>query len=94
MTGRRNPQSDVDTLAESLAAGLPTLLDIPVLAERLGTSERHLRRLVDEKRIPYLKLGHFIRFDVAEVARWLDRCRIGVFDPRSAVRARWYDERH
>lgn len=48
------------------------LLDIPSLAEHLGVSVRHVRRLVAERRVPFIKWGHFIRFDPDEIARWLD----------------------
>ena len=51
---------------------LPDLIDITTLAERLGDSERHIRRLVAERRIPFLKVGRFVRFDSAEIARWID----------------------
>ena len=40
---------------------LPQLLTIDQLAERLGVSIRHIRRLVAERRVPYLlmaRLGH------------------------------------
>ena len=50
----------------------PELIVIATLAERLGDSERHIRRLVAERRIPYLKVGRYVRFDRAEIARWLD----------------------
>ena len=33
------------------------LLDIDGLADRLGVGERFVRRLVEEWRIPYLKIG-------------------------------------
>jgi excisionase family DNA binding protein len=42
---------------------LPELIDITTLADRLGDSVRHIRRLVAERRIPYLKVGRFVRFD-------------------------------
>lgn len=54
---------------------LPTLLDIDQLANRLGTSHRHIRRLVAERRIPYVKVGRLIRFDPGEIATWLDQTR-------------------
>jgi excisionase family DNA binding protein len=54
---------------------VPELIDIETLANRLGDSVRHLRRLVAERRIPYLKVGHFVRFDPAEIVRWLDNTR-------------------
>jgi excisionase family DNA binding protein len=55
---------------------LPKLLTIDELAERLDVSTRHVRRLVAEKRVPYLKVGKFIRFDPAEISAWLDRSRV------------------
>lgn len=51
------------------------LLDIPAVAERLGVGERHIRRLVFERRIPFIKWGHLIRFDTTEIDRWLDDAR-------------------
>lgn len=51
------------------------LLDIAAVAELLGVSIRHIRRLVLEGRIPYIKWGHYIRFDRAEVGRWIDSYR-------------------
>jgi excisionase family DNA binding protein len=55
---------------------LPQLLTIDQLADRLGVSIRHIRRLIAEKRVPYLKVGHFVRFDPSEIAAWLDRSRV------------------
>jgi excisionase family DNA binding protein len=54
---------------------LPELLDILAVAEHLGVQPRHIRRLVHEKRIPYIKWGHLIRFDPADIAVWLDANR-------------------
>ena len=47
------------------------LLDISELAAQLSVSPRFVRRLVTERRIPYRKVGKFVRFDVAEVADWV-----------------------
>jgi excisionase family DNA binding protein len=54
---------------------LPRLLDIAGVAEHLAVNERHIRRLVAERRIPYVKWGHLLRFDPDEIADWLDRSR-------------------
>jgi excisionase family DNA binding protein len=54
------------------------LLDIPEVAERLSVSPRFIRRLVNERRIPYCKLGKFVRFDAAEVAEWVTKMRMDV----------------
>ena len=53
------------------------LLDVNQIADRLGVTPRFIRRLVDERRIPFCKLGKFVRFDVAEVAAWVDARRVG-----------------
>jgi excisionase family DNA binding protein len=54
---------------------LPRLLDIAGVAEHLAVTERHVRRLVAERRIPYVKWGHLLRFDPDEIAEWLDASR-------------------
>jgi len=46
------------------------------LAERLGVTHRHVRRLVTERRVPFLRVGRFIRFDAAEIAAWLNSSRV------------------
>jgi excisionase family DNA binding protein len=40
---------------------LDTLLSVEQAAERLGTSERFVRRLIAERRITYMKLGRHVR---------------------------------
>ncbi len=52
------------------------LVDLPTLAEYLGVTERHIRRLVAERRIPFYKWGHFLRFDLAEIDAWLATHRV------------------
>lgn len=54
---------------------LPKLLTIDQLAEQLGITVRHVRQLIAERRIPYLKVGKLVRFDPAEIAGWLDEAR-------------------
>jgi excisionase family DNA binding protein len=50
---------------------IPELMSIDQLAQRLGITVRHVRRLVADKRIPYLKVGKLVRFDADEIAEWL-----------------------
>ena len=57
-------------------ARLPRLLDIGGVAEHLGVTERHVRRLVAERRIPFVKWGHLLRFDPDEIASWLDGVKV------------------
>lgn len=52
------------------------LMDLPAVAERLGVNERHVRRLVFERRIPFIKWGHLLRFDADEIEAWLAEARV------------------
>ena len=61
---------------------IPHLLSIPELAERLGTGVRHVRRLVQERRVPYVKVGKFVRFDPVEISEWLAAGRRPRLDDR------------
>jgi excisionase family DNA binding protein len=51
---------------------IPELMSIDQLAQRLGITMRHVRRLVADRRIPYIKVGKLVRFDSEEIAQWLD----------------------
>ena len=72
----KNSNSHVNWASGS--AMLPTLVDIETLAVRLGISARHVRRLVTERRIPFVKIGNLVRFDPADIARWVDGLRSDV----------------
>lgn len=52
------------------------MLDVPGAAEYLGVSERHIRRLVEEQRIPFIKLGPGrsarLRFDTSRLDAWIE----------------------
>ena len=63
------------------------LIDIEALAAWLGVEIVFVRRLVAERRIPFLKIGKFVRFDPDEVAAWVDERRVGVYNERSARRS-------
>jgi excisionase family DNA binding protein len=64
------------------------LIDTEALAAWLGVEIVFVRRLVAERRIPFLKIGKFVRFDPPEVARWIDDQRVGASKERSAHRGR------
>ena len=50
-------------------------MSIDQLAQRPGITVRHVRRLIAEKRFPYLKVGRLVRFDPGEIATWLSESR-------------------
>jgi excisionase family DNA binding protein len=54
---------------------LARLMSISEVADALGVDVRHVRRLVHEKRIPYIKWGHLLRFDSADIEAWVDSHR-------------------
>lgn len=54
-----------------------TLVDVRGAAMRLGCDERFIRRLVQERRIPFFKLGGSkIRFSTKDLEAWLEKQRI------------------
>jgi excisionase family DNA binding protein len=53
-----------------------SLLDKDDVARWLCTSVRHVQRLVQERRLPYVKVGHFVRFDAADVSQWIDEQKV------------------
>ena len=57
----------------------PALVDIAAVADRLGVSVRHVGRLVAERRIPFIKWGHLLRFDMDDVERWIEDARVASF---------------
>ena len=54
------------------------LLDIDEAAKHLIVTPRFMRTLVAERRVPFLKVGKFIRFDIDDLNTWLDNCRVDV----------------
>jgi excisionase family DNA binding protein len=58
------------------------------VAEWLGVEVVFVRRLVAERRIPFLKIGKFVRFDPAEVSAWIDGQRVKPVQRNSRVRSR------
>ncbi len=52
------------------------LLDIDGLAARLGVTARFVRRLVEERRVPFVKLGRLVRFEPLEVEAWIGASRV------------------
>jgi excisionase family DNA binding protein len=52
-----------------------TLLTVDDVAEHLGVNVRHVRRLVQERRLPYVKWGRLLRFDPVDIAAFVDEHR-------------------
>ena len=54
-------------------------------AEYLGIGVRFVRRLIAERRIPFHKVGKFVRLKLDDLEAFADAGRVEVFD-RAAVR--------
>ena len=50
----------------------PELIDVKTLAALFGVGERYVRRMVTERRVPTVKVGRLVHFDVAEIRRWVE----------------------
>jgi excisionase family DNA binding protein len=62
----------------SLDPGVQTLFEKLVLtyddvAKELNVSSRHVRKLVQEDRIPYAKVGRLVRFSRLRIQEWLQK---------------------
>jgi excisionase family DNA binding protein len=62
-------------LATSLASHTPPV-DIDGAAEYLGTTKRHVRRLIYEKALPYYKVGRLVRLAVEDLDAYLAARRV------------------
>ena len=49
----------------------PRLLTLPEVAAFLSVSPKSVRRLVASRGLPHYRLGRVLRFDAADVSRWL-----------------------
>ena len=60
---------------------LPALVDIEAVATALGISMRQVRRFVADGQIPFVRVGHLIRFDPDELNHWINARRAGSTEP-------------
>ena len=51
-------------------------LSIGEIASWFGVEVGFVRRLIAERRIPFVKIGKYIRFDPDEIAEWIDGQRV------------------
>ncbi len=64
---------------------LDTLLTVEQAAERLGTSERFVRRLIAERRIAYVKLGRHVPITAHDLEAFIVAGRVEGGAARKAV---------
>lgn len=72
----------MSTTSRSIQLPFPTpardaeLLDVAGAAAHLGTPVRFIRRLIAERRIPFYKLGRYVRIDKADLDRFIADGRV------------------
>ena len=81
------PQNGSNPKASRSAPG-PRFLDVEGLAGWLGIEVVFVRRLVAERRIPFVKIGRLVRFDPEEIAAWIDGQRVPT-EGRTSRRMNW-----
>ena len=57
----------------------PALLTTDEVAAMLGTGPRFVRRLVAERRIPFIKVGRHVRFTASDVTDFIEAGRVRAF---------------
>lgn len=67
---------------EASPASPDQLYDLAACAQRLATSVQHVRHLVFELCIPFIKLGAKLRFREADLRDWLAAARVEVESDR------------
>jgi excisionase family DNA binding protein len=53
------------------------LVDAAVVAKQLGVPKSWVLESARSGAIPYIKLGRYVRFDLDDVAAWLETCKQG-----------------
>lgn len=72
----RSPPQNGSTAYPVGTPGVAGFLDVDQLALWLGVDVGFLRRLVAKRKIPFVKLGKFVRFDPTEISAWIDDQRV------------------
>jgi excisionase family DNA binding protein len=67
---------------------LDKLLTPQEAAERLGTSLRFVRRLIFQRRIPYTKVGRYVRITTSDLDAFVAAGRVEAGTPPSSPK-RW-----
>ena len=68
----------------SMKIDKPALIDVRMVAGLVGVGERYVRRLVFERQIEFVKVGHYVRFDPGVVWEWIEaRRQLPVAPPAS-----------
>lgn len=70
-------QKDQSAVAGKAGSFFPTLIGIDELASLLRIQKGTIYNWIYRRKIPYVKVGRLVRFDLNEITKYLDGCRIG-----------------
>jgi excisionase family DNA binding protein len=56
------------------------LVDVKAVVELLGVKEKTLYSWVNQRKIPYVKVGRLLRFDLSKVEEWIKENSVAVYD--------------
>ena len=79
----RQPTLAAGRSSSRFGGALSDLLAIDDVAALLSTTTRHVRRMVFERRIPYVKVGRFVRFVPDDLILWLEQQKVQAEFPTS-----------
>ncbi len=71
-----SPPVSLTARADAQPSTVAQLLDVSAAAGYLGTSERFIRRLVAERRVPFHRVGRHIRFRLSDLEAFVARGRV------------------
>ncbi len=58
------------------------LINIPMLAKRLGVSPKTIYAWVHMRKIPYLKIGRLVKFQSRDIQNWVERNKVNSVESR------------
>ncbi len=65
---------------------MKAFLTVAEAAEYMNTTVRFVRRLIAERRIPFYKIGRYVRLKVQDVEAFVEAGRVEAFDPMAVRR--------
>jgi excisionase family DNA binding protein len=75
---RASPYEEEFVMAKPAASGM---IGVDELASELGVTVRYVRRVVAERRIRYVKVGHLVRFERQAIDSWIEANKVEAIVP-------------
>jgi len=57
-----------------------SLLDKQAVAEKLGVTINTLYAWVNQRRIPFVKVGRLLRFDEKDIDKWIEERKVAIME--------------